>query len=502
MRRDKEIVACGVGLALLASVVGQHSAPPPAGEAPAVEPPTTDVPRESCVTAECHPQTKAAPVLHGPLHVNACDSCHTLTDPLTHAYEPTRPDSELCLFCHTLGMPEDALVHEPVGTGECTACHDPHGGAGPSLLRDVPYQQMCTSCHEDLVGAMPQVHGPASSGACGACHEPHAAVNRKLLTADGKDLCLRCHVTTAIEIETLNHVHDPATDDCQICHDPHATDDAALLKDDPATLCESCHADVRHTVETAQTQHGAVTTDRACLNCHEAHAGDRHSMLKTDVVQLCYECHDREVELPDGSTLTNMKALIEGGASLHGAVAQNNCVVCHQIHGGDYERLLTNEYPTDMYYPFTESIYALCFSCHDKQLVLLSETDTATAFRNGTNNLHYVHVNRDKKGRTCNTCHDSHAADRARHIHESVPFGPGGWRLPIAFQPTVTGGSCEAGCHRAFEYDRQTPVVYPSDINDPDWKGLDLVPGKRADPPGAGDGGDNDQSIDASTNRR
>jgi predicted CXXCH cytochrome family protein len=201
-------------------------------------------------------------------------------------------------------------------------------------------------------------------------------------------------------------------------------------------------------------------------------------------MKLCFECHDKEITLPDGSKLANIKKIIETGKSLHGPVAQRDCTVCHQIHGSDHRRLLTNEYPTDLYYPFSESAYALCFSCHDKDLVLLERTTTVTNFRNGDQNLHYTHVNRDKKGRTCSVCHDAHAANRERHIRDSIPFGPKGWPLPIGYEKLPDGGQCLAGCHRAFKYDRVHPETYPDEEGTGEWKGTDLVPGERAEPPG------------------
>ena len=447
-----------------------------------VEPPTTDVPRESCVTAECHPSAKDRRFVHGPLHVNACDSCHALTDPRTHTYEPARPEEQLCVFCHELDIPEDSMVHEPLETGECLPCHDPHGGSGPNLLRAVHYVDMCTSCHEDLIGARNHIHGPASAGACGACHEPHASKNRMLLTADGTEMCLRCHVTTGLEIEMMGVVHGPVQEDCQFCHDPHATEDVALLIDEPAVLCVSCHEDIGHTIETAATQHGAITTERACLSCHAAHASDHPRLLENDVMALCFECHNEEIEGEDGTRLVNMKAIIETGTSLHGAIAARNCVACHEIHGGGYRRLLVNEYPSALYYPFDESGYALCFSCHDKALVTQEQTSIVTAFRNGETNLHYVHVNRDRKGRTCRVCHDSHAADREQHIHDSIPFGPGGWKLPIRFERVDDGGRCAASCHANLVYSRSNPVDYPPRPNGEDWTGEDMVPGARAEP--------------------
>ncbi len=57
-------------------------------------------------------------------------------------------------------------------------------------------------------------------------------------------------------------------------------------------------------------------------------------------------------------------------------------------------RLLSQPYPETFYQPFKVDAYALCFSCHDKQLVLTQQTEGLTRFRNGTQNLHYMHVNK------------------------------------------------------------------------------------------------------------
>jgi predicted CXXCH cytochrome family protein len=259
---------------------------------------------------------------------------------------------------------------------------------------------------------------------------------------------------------TQRFVHAPAADDCGTCHDAHASDHAMFLRDEPQTLCLSCHERIRHTVETASNQHAAVTTDRQCVHCHDPHAGDHPRMMRSSMTGLCLECHDRKIELADGSELQDMQAVLASGRSLHGPVAQDNCAACHMIHGGEHFRLLVREYPAEFYAPFAEEHYALCFSCHEKDLVHDRRTTTLTDFRNGDLNLHFVHVNREKKGRTCRACHETHASSHEKHIRESVPFGRGGWELPVGFTKTGTGGSCATGCHKPLGYDREQPVVY------------------------------------------
>ncbi|MCA9284608.1 MAG: hypothetical protein KDA22_05315 [Phycisphaerales bacterium] len=444
--------------------------------------PTTDLPRTGCVTAQCHPGVKDHAFLHGPIRVNGCDGCHKLVDPALHRYELLGGPLEMCQLCHITEMGTAPYAHEPFVEGDCLSCHDPHGGTGSSLLRGRRYADACTKCHEDMTGAHAQVHDPASVGACGACHEPHEAQRPKLLKAEGRELCLGCHILTGIAIEAGPVVHDPALEDCLVCHDPHATDNKAMLTTNAQRLCTQCHEDVATAVNNASRQHEAVTSERSCLNCHSPHASSHPSLLREDVKQLCFECHNQSVTLPDGTHLPNMKQVIEGGTSLHGAITQRSCVECHEIHGGGHRRLLVNEYPSDLYYPFSESAYALCFSCHDRQLVMQPKTETATGFRNGSLNLHYVHVNRDNKGRSCRICHDAHAANRDKHIRDSVPFGPAGWNLPIDYESLPDGGRCGAGCHRSFAYNRVAPETYPEVEDDQSWRGDNLVPGSRIEP--------------------
>lgn len=452
-------------------------------------PPTTETPREGCVTAECHPGIKARANLHGPILVNACDACHLLTDAGRHAFKPVRDRSETCTLCHAPEKAPGMFAHEPFAKGECLGCHDPHGGAGPRFLRGERYAETCAACHKDITGAHDRVHGPASVGACGACHQPHTSKYPKLLNIEGRELCLRCHVRVGMEIERGPVVHAPVLGDCRVCHDPHATDEPGLLVAAPARLCTECHMDVAHRLESASTQHAAVTTKRGCTNCHLPHAGGHAALLRDEAKNLCFECHNQAIKMADGTQLMNMKKLIEGGTSLHAAITQRGCIECHEIHGSDHRRLLTNEYPSEMYYPFSETTYALCFSCHDRHLVLDERTGGATAFRNGEMNLHFVHVNRDKKGRSCRVCHDTHAASPEHSIRDMVPYGPAGWKLPLKFRSLPEGGSCGGACHAPMEYNRVNPVVYPPRKPGEDWKGEDLIPGVRADPPGGGKGG-------------
>jgi predicted CXXCH cytochrome family protein len=343
---------------------------------------------------------------------------------------------------------------------ECLACHDSHGSETKALLAAPSASALCKQCHPDVTAGKKFVHGPVAAEACGACHQPHASAYPKLLNAQGKELCLTCHVTTRRQMESMRFVHGPVNVDCQACHDAHASDEPMMVKQPPAELCLSCHEQVREVIEKAAVKHAAVTADRACLNCHQPHASNFAGIIKAESGDLCLTCHDKAVTLPDGSTVGNVKQGIENAKVLHGPVAQGNCSGCHVVHGGDHYRLLTREYPGAFYAPFKMENYALCFSCHEGQIVRDERTTTLTGFRNGDLNLHYVHVNK-QKGRSCRACHATHASNNDKHVRDAVPYGKGGWMLPINYQPTANGGKCAPGCHTPYAYDRVAPVAYP-----------------------------------------
>jgi predicted CXXCH cytochrome family protein len=137
-------------------------------------------------------------------------------------------------------------------------------------------------------------------------------------------------------------------------------------------------------------------------------------------------------------------------------VQEGQCASCHQPHGAAHAALLAKTHPSRFYVAFEDSRYELCFDCHDSDAFAEAITEDGTNFRNGTQNLHHAHVHRTK-GRNCRVCHDPHASAHGKLIATSVPFGR--WKIPLNFRETPTGGSCQPGCHRAYRYDRDSPIA-------------------------------------------
>ena len=288
------------------------------------------------------------------------------------------------------------------------------------------------------------VHLPVKNGECISCHKPsglrHPKVKKEafLLTDKGKvGLCNECHERK----DTKKHVHPPvATGDCMDCHDPHQSDNKSQLKGAGAELCYMCHEKSKMD----RTFSHQPIAEGKCLSCHDPHQSDNKFMLKAEGVNLCMTCHNK-------AEFT--------GKSVHAPVAAGDCSACHAPHGSQYSHLLKLTFPDEMYQSFEKSNFALCFSCHSNTIADNERTDTETNFRNGMFNLHYLHVNKVPKGRSCKVCHDPHAAGQPRLISNKIP-GFGRWRIPIRYTKTEIGGTCVVGCHKPKSYDRINPVDY------------------------------------------
>lgn len=300
-------------------------------------------------------------------------------------------------------------------------------------------------CHPNKADK-PFVHLPVKDGECPSCHKPSGQTHPKfkkeafLLTDNGKaGLCSECHERK----DTKKHVHPPvAAGDCLDCHDPHQSGNRFQLKGAGADLCYQCHD--KSKLDHQAFPHRPVAEGK-CLSCHDPHQSDHKYMLKAEGAFLCMTCHDQ--------------ALFTG-KSVHAPVAAGGCTLCHAPHGTQYSHLLKSAVPDQMYQSFDKSSYALCFGCHSDTLADSQRTDSETNFRNGMFNLHYQHVNKAAKGRSCKVCHDPHAAGQPRLISNKSP-GFGRWRIPIRYTKSDVGGTCVVGCHKKKSYDRINPVVNP-----------------------------------------
>lgn len=404
--------------------------------------------KESCVTSKCHASMGKAKFVHGPVAVSDCSPCHQPLSNEKHKFKPIKSSGELCNGCHA-PIEKKAVMHEPVLKGQCTACHDPHQSDQQYQLKKAPTSQVCFTCHKKEMVERQSVHGPVAEGECMMCHAPHASENPKLLLKAGNDLCFQCHADIKERFATAKNLHKPV-ERCTQCHNPHSNDAQFLLAKKVPEQCFTCHKDIQEHTTASLVKHKALDQDKSCLNCHSPHEAGYAKQLKDEPMRMCLSCHDKAMKSESAGTIANMKELFEKNKDWHGPVREKDCSGCHEVHGGQYFRMLLQNYPKEFYAPFSQDQYSLCFNCHQPTLVQDPTTTTLTGFRDGDRNLHYLHVNKKVKGRTCRACHETHASQHPKHIREGVPFGQ--WLLPIRFQKTATGGTCTPGCHATKTY--------------------------------------------------
>jgi predicted CXXCH cytochrome family protein len=270
-------------------------------------------------------------------------------------------------------------------------------------------------------------------------------------TETDKKTCKDCHAAL-IEQKV---VHAIAADDCESCHTAnenehpkHGVKGFDLAEKVPA-LCYMCH-DMQSTIESARAVHKVVNDAKGCLNCHSAHASDNEKLLTKTGKDLCLSCHNKTINT-EGNSLANIGQLLKKGNRVHGAIEGDGCTVCHNPHSSENQLLLTGAFPADQYTKASVENFELCFNCHDLELLTTETTTTATQFRNGEQNLHYLHIH-GEKGRNCNVCHNVHGSAFAHLINDKVKFGS--WDMPIQYQHEENGGSCNTGCHAKKKYVR------------------------------------------------
>ncbi|GFE59857.1 cytochrome c [Geobacter sp. AOG2] len=415
---------------------------------------------ETCVTSSCHLSFTTIKNMHQPVKENDCLSCHVQKNkehPLKggKSFDVTAKGAALCYQCHD-AMGKKSVVHAPVKDGDCLSCHKPHGANGRFLLDDSEDQTgLCLGCHDSEPFSRKYAHGPVASGSCTTCHDPHQSDGKALLKAAPRETCLACHAYFAKKMQAATVVHPPVKKEpCTSCHNPHSSAWPNLLKQAMPDLCTGCHTETGKKIRNNKVPHKPVVSGKLCANCHTAHFSKAKGLLQADDEKsACLGCHNTDkLGTPP---LGNIKKELDGKKHLHGPIQKAQCSGCHSPHGSDFPRILAGNYPSDFYVSYKDGSYSLCMKCHDKNIFRFSETTLYTKFRNGGRNLHYVHVNTGK-GHSCRACHEPHASSGPMLISaDGAKFGQ--WRIKSRFQLTPTGGSCAPGCHRRFNYDRETP---------------------------------------------
>ena len=445
LKREKPITLLTLGIAVFAIITFGR-------------PCSSAAQSESCVTSQCHAAFGKDKVVHSPVKDGACTTCHQVVkevgkktkhpDNLTISL--SQQGAALCYMCHE-PKNKKKVVHAPIQGGDCTSCHNPHGSPNKAMLKEV-MPKICFQCHPDSMTKHQVMHPPVAAGDCSGCHDNHESDFANRLVQDGNAVCFTCHPDKEESMKSKKTVHPPVKQSCILCHNPHGSASKAMLSSAIPSLCSNCHPNEAGLTQRALTKHGPMNDGKMCLNCHDPHFSDFPKILNKSQLDLCLSCHDKELTSEQGKIM-NMKAYLDANKNRHGPLKSGDCVSCHNPHGSDYWRFLVKYYPPDFYTSYSEGKYGLCFSCHDKSAFATLHTDKSTNFRDGRKNLHFVHVNKNMKGRTCRACHEVHAdAGKPKHITDIIEFS--NWSMPMNYSPSMNGGSCAPGCHGEKRYTR------------------------------------------------
>ena len=260
--------------------------------------------------------------------------------------------------------------------------------------------------------------------------------------------CLDCH--GVLVEKKLKH---PAKNEnaCQDCHKSGSKDHPktaiGLIKNLP-DLCLSCHDEKKELIASSPSVHKAVTEKKFCVNCHSPHSSDNKKLLVAPRKVLCLSCHNKAVK-EDGTPAINFEKLMKS-KTLHPPF--EDCEkTCHNPHAGTDRRMLNTTFLSNSYVAVVSDSFALCWECHGADMIEKPKTKGATNFRNGEDNLHWVHVN-GAKGRSCMMCHSPHATDNLHLIRDNVRFGS--WSFRMNYKANENGGSCLPSCHAERSYTR------------------------------------------------
>jgi predicted CXXCH cytochrome family protein len=398
------------------------------------------------------------------------------------------------------GLPKEVRLDDTRQL-QCTSCHDPHEATIPHFLRNENRAgALCLDCHQPSGwtqsphatstatktggGRNPWPQGApqtVAENACNNCHRTHVAAHGPRLMAQPAepDNCTICHdgsvarKNIASEFAGAGKISMHPINDAQWTHDP---------VENPANMarhvtCSDCHNSHAATAATGgaglpgplQGVPGASTTGAPiavatheydiCYKCHATQEPSTVGIVRVDATRIVgSRIGSAKSAHPIGPGAAAAKAVRSKSVKKRGgSSAGMSCIDCHNnsdwsgnpaapkgSHASRYAPILALNYATGDGTAESGTSYDLCYSCHDRNTLLL---DGPGSFP------HRAHV--VDQNAPCAACHDAHGSRQYAHLIDFMVRDMSGKTVVTANAKGVLGytttapgqGSCDLACH-------------------------------------------------------
>lgn len=255
----------------------------------------------------------------------------------------------------------------------------------------------CIACHEEQIKAFDDsIHGKKgfelrSEKACETCHGPgEEHVNSSgdpskirsfaSLNAEEKsEPCLSCH-DNGDRMYWSGSVHESRGLACQDCHSIHGTnpEEAQLTTASIPDPCFGCHK--QKSSQFFRASHHPIREGKmTCSDCHNPHGSESPRLISNQTINdMCYECHAEK----RGPFLWDHQPVRE------------DCTICHDPHGTNHFKMVKTRVPY------------LCQKCHadgghPSGLYDQSQIDSRRFFNRSCLNCHTtIHGSNNPSGHT------------------------------------------------------------------------------------------------------
>lgn len=174
------------------------------------------------------------------------------------------------------------------------------------LQKDAKYvrAESCALCHEEIVSkqkmsthyaTIPDESSEAKGESCETCHGPgslhvDSGGDRKNITRYSAEKCFSCHLDKRAQFQL--QFHHPVTEGrmtCTDCHDVHALKAESRSNTALGRPNEKCFKCHKEFKGPFVFEHDPMR--EGCSVCHEPHGGVYEKLLVADGTSLCIRCH-------------------------------------------------------------------------------------------------------------------------------------------------------------------------------------------------------------------